>query len=110
MYTDLKGYVYLNLYASTSMHAKNVTMGMTNASGGFRYYSAWNFEGEMNLADHMYRNIYTFTDSDIPLFHGMILMQGNANMTVSNITIKAFVSFTESVPILGMYPDSSWSP
>ena len=40
MYTDLQGYVYINTYASTNMHAENITMNMTRSSGGFRYASA----------------------------------------------------------------------
>ena len=40
MYTDVQGYVYSNTYASTNMHAENITMNMTRSSGGFRYTSA----------------------------------------------------------------------
>ena len=40
MYTDVEGYVFFNAYASTNIHAENVTMNMTNASGGFSYLSA----------------------------------------------------------------------
>ena len=110
MYTDLQAHVFINLYASTNVYAENITMNMTKGFGGFSYYSAWHFEGSLNLADLVFRNIYTFTDSIIPLNSGILLSVGNANMTVSNVTIQPFTSLKESIITLGMGTDASWSP
>ena len=40
MYTDVRGNVYFNFYASTNVYAENITMNMTNAISGFSYNSA----------------------------------------------------------------------
>ena len=37
MYTDFRGNVYLNLYASTNVYAENITLNMTNGVAGFGY-------------------------------------------------------------------------
>ena len=99
MYLDVKGQTYLNTFASVNIYADNITLNMTQSTGGFFYDSACNFEGDLNLANHVYKNIYTFTDSDIPLKKGAVVSKGNCNFTVSNITIQVAVgsSFPEAV-------------
>ena len=35
MYIDIKGQVYANTYATTNIYAENITLNMSQASGGF---------------------------------------------------------------------------
>ena len=76
-------------------------MNLTQSTGGFWYSSSCHFEGELNRAEHSYKNLYGFTDSDIPLLLGMLNFAGNANATVKNITIEVFQTFSALASTLG---------
>ena len=41
----------------------------------------------MNLAEHSYSNIYAFSDIDVPIIYGIINIVGNANATITNVTM-----------------------
>ena len=110
MYMDFKGQVYSNTYATTNIYAENITLNMSQASGGFQYKSACNFEGKLNLAEHVYKNIYTFTKTETPLETGVINTIGNCNTTVSNITIQVFTSSKLSTVVLGFLTSPAWVP
>ena len=105
MYLDVKGQGYRNTYASVNVHSENITLNMTQSAGGFFYESACNFEGDLNLANHLYKNIYTFTDSDNPLKTGAIVINGNSNFTVSNITIQVTIHSSLQQVVLGSLGD-----
>ena len=110
MYMDIKGSVYLNTYATTNVYAENITLNMSQSTGGFWYESSCNFEGDLNLAEHVYKNIYTFTDSQIPIITGVIVTAGNCNTTISNITIQVYISYKLSSTILGSTTTTSCTP
>ena len=55
LYTDIRGETYLNVYATTNIIAENITMNMTQSTGGFWYSSYCNFEDKLNLAEHSYK-------------------------------------------------------
>ena len=101
MYTQIKGTVYINYFASTNIVAENITMNMTEAIGGMWFRTSCFFEGILNLADIKYRNIYMFTESEQPLATGGINFSGNANITISNVTIKVLTSAASISTMIG---------
>ena len=60
----------------------------------------------MNLAEHTYSNIYAFTDVDAPVIYGVITIVGNANATISNVTIDEIYT-AESNTILGFITNTA---
>ena len=40
MYLDVKGMTYWNTYASSNLYAENITLNMTQSTGGFYYSSS----------------------------------------------------------------------
>ena len=99
MYIDIKGDIYWNTYATTNMDVQNVTLNVSQSTSGFWYTSSWAFEGEMNLAKHIYSNIYAFTDVDAPVRFGIINIAGNANITISNATFDQVYTGASNVII-----------
>ena len=110
MYIDIKGQVYANTYATTNIYAENIILNMSQASGGFQYESSCNFEGKLNLAEHVYKNIYTFTSTKTPIKTDVIYIAGNCNATVSNITIQVFVSMKLASSVIRFVASPAWVP
>ena len=76
---------------------------MTESRGGFWYQSVCFFEGTLNLAEMVFKNIYTFTESELPLLIGAVNFRGNANATISNVTIQVFASFAVPTTMIGVF-------
>ena len=63
----------------------------------------------MNLAEHIYSNIYAFTDVDTPVRFGIINIAGNANITISNATFNQVFTGASNV-IIGFINNNLWVP
>ena len=111
MYIDVKGETYWNTYMTTNVDAQNITLNMSQSESGFRYISSCAFEGEMNLAEHYYSNIYAFSDSEFPIRSGIIVISGNANATVSNVTLnEVFIRLSTAALVIGFLNNVAWVP
>ena len=66
------------------------------------------FEGTLNLAEIVFRNVYTFTESELPLLIGALNFRGNSNVTVSNITIQVFASFAHPTTMIRFLTSNDW--
>ena len=109
MYIDVKGEFYWNTYMTTDVHAQNLTFNTSQSTSGFWYATSCSFEGEMNLVEHYYSNIIAYSDSRVPLLFGLINIAGNANTTISNVTLdEVFTGVSNSN--IGFITTTIWVP
>ena len=101
MHFQVKGNVYYNNIASSSVLVENTTFDMYESTGGFIYISLCAYEGDLNLASLEFKNIHAYTSKENYLAHGFILNRGNANITVYNITIDVYILTSAQLKVIG---------
>ena len=101
MHFQVKGNIYWNNIASSSLLVENATSDMYEATGGFIYISLCAYEGDLNLAHLEFKNIHAYTSKENYLAHGFILNRGNANITVYNIDIEVYILTSAQLKVIG---------